>query len=185
MYVSCWWREQRERKKAETDGSLCHRYFLLLPPGHDWVHIVHRNKWLWLTGRVQSECRKMFSKSTHLSQLTCPPDMNWEGHEDVAPAIPPTCTESIPYLRCHTALIDWQAVLCEWLAVRGCWGNCRLSDSDQYACYQVKCLQYEWRCYLPGKNNILSAVIPSTMTCSFIGSSWKSKLSYCRKGGQL
>lgn len=60
-------------EKAEAYWNPCYHHF---PPPRschlDWVHIVHRNKWLWLTGCIQSHCRKMFSESAHLSQPTAP-----------------------------------------------------------------------------------------------------------------
>lgn len=54
------------------------------------------------------------------------------------------------------------------LSICGCLGNCQLSESNQYKCYRVMGPLYEWHCYLPGKNNILTAVIPGTMTCSLL-----------------
>lgn len=32
----------------------------------------------------------------------------------------------------------------------------------------IQCERYKWHCYLPWKNNILTAVIPGTMTCSIL-----------------
>lgn len=67
---ACFW--NREQRKQRPTGILA----IIIPPPcscHlDWVHIVHRNKWLWLTGCIQSHCRKMFSESAHLSQPTAP-----------------------------------------------------------------------------------------------------------------
>lgn len=79
--------------------------------------------------------------------------------------------------------MHWPAILCEWFVYMGCCGNCWLSDSDQYVCYQNNGSLYEWHCYLPGKNNIFTAVILSTMTHSLLA---HENLS-CQtvKGGQL
>lgn len=148
-------------------------------PCLDWVHIVHRNKCLWLTGCVQSDCRKMFSKSPHLSQLTCPLlDMNWEGSisgnrnkgqqrsRGLAPEMAQTCFKRTAHME-NTIPPLWHSINMNIqtdkprrvsdLSISGCWGNCQLSDRDQYVCYQVKGPLYEWHCHLPRKNNILTA----------------------------